>query len=44
MFFGVYSDAVEKASLEARRQGYCVTEQALADGSIKLTVEVGGAA
>ena len=32
--------AVEKAMLEARRQGYAVTEQALADGSIKLTVGV----
>ncbi|MEX0774652.1 MAG: DUF1257 domain-containing protein [Phycisphaeraceae bacterium] len=35
--------AVEKAKLEARRQGYAVTEQALQDGSIKLTVQVGGA-
>jgi hypothetical protein len=32
--------AVEKATLEARKQGYTVTEQALADGSIKLTVGV----
>ena len=36
--------AVEKARLEARRKGYSVTEQALADGSIRLTVQVGGAA
>ena len=36
--------AVEKARLEARRKGHTVTEQALADGSIKLTVSVGGAA
>ena len=36
--------AVEKAKLEARRAGHSVTEQALADGSIKLTVAVGGAA
>ncbi len=36
--------AVEKARLEARRQGHSVTEQQLADGSIKLTVQVGGAA
>ena len=36
--------AVEKAKLEARRKGHTVTEQALADGSIKLTVSVGGAA
>jgi len=36
--------AVEKARSEARRQGHTVTEQALADGSIKLVVQVGGAA
>jgi hypothetical protein len=36
--------AVEKAALEARKLGYAVTEQPLADGSIKLTVQVGGAA
>ena len=36
--------AVEKARLEARKEGHTVTEQALADGSIRLTVEVGGAA
>ena len=36
--------AVEKARLEARKKGHTVTEQALADGSIKLTVSVGGAA
>jgi hypothetical protein len=34
--------AVEKARLEARKQGYDVVEQPLADGSIKLTVHVGG--
>ena len=34
--------AVEKAKLEARRQGYGVTEQPLEDGSIRLTVQVGG--
>jgi hypothetical protein len=33
--------AVEKARIEARRQGHTVTEQSLADGSIKLTVQVG---
>ena len=32
--------AAEKATLEARRQGYAVSEQALSDGSIKLTVGV----
>ena len=35
--------AVERATLEARRQGHTVLEQPLADGSIKLTVTVGGA-
>ena len=36
--------AVEKAKLEARKQGHTVTEQSLIDGSIKLVVQVGGAA
>ncbi len=36
--------AVEKAKIEARRKGHTCTEQQLADGSIKLTVNVGGAA
>jgi hypothetical protein len=36
--------AAEKARIEARKQGHTVTEQSLADGSIKLTVSVGGAA
>ena len=36
--------AVEKARIEARRRGHTVTEHALADGSIKLTIQVGGAA
>lgn len=36
--------AVEKAKIEARKKGHTVTEQALADGSIKLTIQVGGAA
>ena len=35
--------AVEKARIEARRAGHTVTEQQLADGSIKLTIQVGGA-
>ena len=34
--------AVEKAKVEARRKGHSVTEQALADGSIKLTIQVAG--
>ncbi|WP_145032304.1 DUF1257 domain-containing protein [Caulifigura coniformis] len=32
--------AVEKATLEARRQGYSVAEHSLSDGSIKITVGV----
>lgn len=36
--------AVEKTRSEARKQGHDVVEQALNDGSIKLTVQVGGAA
>ena len=36
--------AVEKAKAEARRWGNTCTEQRLADCSIKLTVNVGGAA
>ena len=36
--------AVEKAKLEARTKGHTVTEQSLADGSIKLTINVGGTA
>lgn len=33
--------AVEKTRLEAHRQGHTITEQQLADGSIKLSVQVG---
>ena len=44
MFFDVHSDAVEKAKLEARRRNHACSEQQLADGSIQLTVHVGGAA
>lgn len=36
--------AVEKARIEARKRGHTITEQSLADGSIKLTVQIGGAA
>jgi hypothetical protein len=36
--------AVEKASVEARKRGHNVVEQALSDGSIKVTITVGGAA
>ena len=35
--------AVEKAKVECRRKGHTCTEQALSDGSIKLTISVGGA-
>jgi hypothetical protein len=34
--------AVEKARLEARKKGHQLTEQALADGSIRLRIRVGG--
>ena len=34
--------AVEKAKIESRRKGHSVTEQVLTDGSIKLTIQVGG--
>jgi hypothetical protein len=34
------SYAVERAKLEARRQGHTATEQPLTDGSIKLTIHV----
>jgi hypothetical protein len=36
--------AVEKTKIEARKKGHTITEQSQADGSIKLTVSVGGAA
>ncbi len=36
--------AVERAKIEARTKGHTVTEQQLADGSIKLTVQVNGGA
>ncbi|MDA7918234.1 DUF1257 domain-containing protein [Mariniblastus sp.] len=36
--------AVEKAKIESRRRGHSVTEQRLDDGSVKLTVSVGGEA
>lgn len=38
------SYAVEMAKLQARRKGHSVTEQAQADGSIKLTIQVAGGA
>lgn len=36
--------AVEKARLEARKAGHSVSEQQLADGSIKLSIQVAGGA
>ena len=36
--------ALERAAIEARKKGYTTTERALADGSVKLTVTVGGGA
>ena len=36
--------AVEKAKIEARKKGHSVTETSLQDGSIRVTVRVGGAA
>jgi hypothetical protein len=39
-FLQIY--AVEKARAEARKKGYASTEQALADGSIKLVIQVQG--
>jgi hypothetical protein len=39
LFLQIY--AVEKAKLEARKQGYSAIEQSLADRSIKVTIEVG---
>ena len=39
-FLQIY--ATEKAKLEARKQGHDVIEQSLADGSIKLTIQVRG--
>ena len=41
-FLQIY--AVEAARIQARRQGHSVSEQPLTDGSIKLTITVGGAA
>jgi hypothetical protein len=36
--------AAEKAKLEARKAGHTAFEQPLADGSIKITVQLGGQA
>lgn len=42
-FLETYSAVFEKTHIESRRQGFEVYEQPLSDGSIKLTVNVGGA-
>ncbi len=34
--------AVERTLIEARKRGHQVVEQSLADGSIRLTIQVGG--
>jgi hypothetical protein len=36
--------AVERTKLEARKRGHTITEQSLADGSIKLCVQLPGGA
>ena len=38
------SYAIEKTRIEARRQGHSLTELLLPDGSVRLTVQIGGAA
>lgn len=40
-FLQIYG--VEKTKLEARKRGHTVVEQSLGNGSIQLTVQVGGA-
>jgi hypothetical protein len=40
----VCSAVVEKAAIEAHKNGHAVAEHALADGSVRLTVTVGGGA
>jgi hypothetical protein len=40
-FLQIY--AAEKVKIESRKTGHLVTETQLADGSIKLTVQIGGA-
>ena len=39
----VQAYTVEKAKIEARRRGTTCTEQQLADGSVKLSINMGGA-
>lgn len=35
---------IEKTRIEARRRGHVVTEHPLPDGSVRVTVQIGGAA
>ena len=42
--FFLQSYAVEKTKLEARKRGHSILEQPLENSSIKLTIQVGGAA
>jgi hypothetical protein len=39
-FLQIYT--VERARIEAHKKGHQITEQTLADGSIRLTIRVGG--
>jgi hypothetical protein len=36
--------AIEKSRIEALKRGHSISERSLSDGSIKLTIQVGGAA
>ena len=40
----VQAYTIAKTQLEARKRGHSVTEQPLADGSVKLVIQLGGAA
>ena len=40
----VQTYCIEKATIEARKKGYSVVEQNMVDGSVKLTINIGGAA
>jgi hypothetical protein len=41
-FLQIY--AVEKVKIESRKRGHVCTEQQLADGSVKMTIQVAGGA
>ena len=38
------SYAIEKSKIEARRKGHSISESQLSNGSVKLTINVGGSA